>query len=667
MTPPGSIIEYLDGGRFLCGLVLQSVGNRLRLLNQNGREMNLPASRVVTVSRTKYPVDISRDDCIALLKDAAGKRAALTRDIPLQDIWELASEEEQKSFSPDFLAELYFGGDLTDDQSAAFLRAVFTDRFFFKYKNEKVNVHTPEQVEQLRHQRQKEKEKEAILTTGAENLQTIMDGGSVTKEQWPDRDRIFSWIADFVLFGSEAPESDMVRQLLKKADLNRPNDGYKLLVLAGVWQRDENIPLLKAEQPVNFDPDLMAHAASIAEPTADELLADPKRKDFRHLDIFTIDGSSTRDYDDALHVERLDNGETLVGIHISDVSSFITPKDPLFSEAMERSTSLYFPEGQIPMIPRELSQGVFSLIKDRVRPAISFLVKLSPDGEILSSKIVPSVIQVKRQLSYTEVDRIMDQDKELSLLNTVRQQLRFARAERGALLLSFPDVNIYVNKQGVVTLHLSQSDSASRNLVSELMILANGVAADYLAAQEAPGLFRSQPPPRKRLISGVRNSLQDIACQRRFLSRGELTVHPKPHSGLGLNSYTTVTSPIRRFLDMVIQMQISNMIHGRGILFSADECKNFAGTIQQKLGRANTVRQQRHRYWILRYLEGQVGNMVSALVVSHGPKRINLILLDCLFDIDLPPNPAFPVEPGDTVKVRIARVNALDNTLRVEW
>lgn len=667
MTPTGSIIEYLDGGRFICGFVLQSVGNRLRLLNQNGREMNLPASRVVTVSRTKYPVDISRDDCIALLKDAADKRATLTRDIPLQDIWELASGEEQTSFPPDFLAELYFGGDLTDDQSAAFLRGVFTDRFFFKYKNDMVNVHTPEQVEQLRHQRQKEKEKEEILTTGAGNLQTIMDGGTVSAEQWPDRDRILSWIADYVLFGSDAPESDMVRQLLKKADLNRPGDGYKLLVQAGIWQRDENIPLLKAEQPVNFNPDLMAHAASIAEPTADQLLADPKRKDFRHLDIFTIDGASTRDYDDALHVERLDNGETLVGIHISDVSSFITPKDPLFSEAMERSTSLYFPEGQIPMMPRELSQGVFSLIKDRVRPAISFLVKLSTDGEILNSKIVPSVIQVKRQLSYTEVDRIMDQDKELSLLNTVRQQLRFQRAERGALLLSFPDVNIYVNKQGVVTLHLSQSDSASRNLVSELMILANGVAADYLTAQEAPGLFRSQPPPRKRLISGVRNSLQDIACQRRFLSRGELTVHPKPHSGLGLNSYTTVTSPIRRFLDMVIQMQISNMIHGKGILFSADECKNFAGTIQQKLGRANTVRQQRHRYWILRYLEGQVGNMVSALVVSHGPKRVNLILLDCLFDIDLPPNPAFPVEPGDTVKVRIARANALDNSLRVEW
>ena len=667
MIPSGSIIEYLDGGRFLCGLVLQDAGNRLRLFNQNGRELNLPVSRVVTASSSKHPLELSREARSALLQSMADKRAALTEKIPLQDIWELASEEEQSSFSADFLAELYFGSDLSDDQSAAFLRAVFTDRFFFKYKNEQVTVHTPDQVKQLRHQRKKEQEKEELLHTGAANLQELAQGKTVTAEQWPDKNRVLAWIADFVLFGSDAPEADMVRQLLKKAGLNRPQDAHNLLIKAGVWQRDENIPLLKAEQPVEFTPELMAHALSITEPTAEMLLADPRRKDFRDLDIFTIDGTSTRDYDDALHVERLDNGDVRVGVHISDVSHFMSAKDPLFAEAMERATSLYFPEGQIPMVPRELSQGVFSLIKDRVRPAISFLIRLSPEAEIISSKIVASVIQVKRRLSYSEVDRIMDKEEDLSLLNVIRQKLRLQRVDRGALLLSFPDVNLYVNNQGEVTIHLTPQDSPSRNLVSELMILANGVAADYLTAQEAPGLFRSQPPPRKRLISGVQNSLQDIACQRRFLSRGELTVHPKPHSGLGLNSYTTVTSPIRRFLDMVIQMQISHMIRGKGILFSADQCKNFAGAIQQKLGRANTVRQQRHRFWILRYLEARVDEMVSALVVSHGPKRVNLLLLDCLFDIDLPPNPSFPVEPGDTVKVHIVRANALENTLRVEW
>jgi exoribonuclease-2 len=199
------------------------------------------------------------------------------------------------------------------------------------------------------------------------------------------------------------------------------------------------------------------------------------------------------------------------------------------------------------------------------------------------------------------------------------------------------------------------------------MILANGLAAEYLASREAPGLFRSQPPPRKRLIAGVQNAIPDIARQRRFLSRGELTPHPKTHSGLGLNSYTTITSPIRRFLDLAMQHQLSHMIRGKGILFSADECKTFVGILQQKLARANAIKQQRHRYWILRYLEPREGQMVPAMVLGLGPKRVNLMLSDCLFDVDLPPNPAFPVDAGDTVRIRLARVRPLDNVLRVEW
>jgi exoribonuclease II len=671
MTSLGSIVEYIDSGRFMCGLVLQDSNNRLRLLNQNGRELNLPASRVITVSKAKHlHTNSSREDRMFLLKQAAEKRAALTGSIPLEEIWELASEEGQSSFPADFLAELSFGGDLSDDQSAAFLRAVFEDRLFFKYKNgNTINVHSPEQVEQLRLQRQREQEREEMLRVAAINLQALMHGCHVTTEQWPDRDRILSWVANFVLFGSEAEgcDLDLVRQVLKKAGLNRlPHDPYTVLVQAGVWQADENLALLQTDQPVNFSPELVERACCIQEPSAEELLADPKRKDFRHLNIFTIDGSATRDYDDALHVEVLEDG-VQVGIHVSDVSYFIHPKDPLFAESMERATSLYFPEGQIPMMPRELSQGVFSLIKDRVRPAMSFLAKISPEGQVLSSKIVPSVIQVKRQLSYTEADRLLEEDADLRLLNRIQEQLRQQRAEQGAFMLSFPDVNIYLDNNGKVSVHLSPSDTPARNIVAECMILANNIAAEYLAAHEAPGLFRSQGPPKKRLISGVRNSLQDIACQRRYLARGELTAHPKPHSGLGLNCYTTITSPIRRFLDTAMQLQISHILSGKGILFSADECKNFVGIIQQKLGRANKVRQYRHRYWILRYLEDQLGEVIPALVVGRSAKGVNVLLMNCLFDAELPFNPSFPVEPGDMIKVKVSKADALDNTLRIEW
>ena len=668
MTAPGSIVEYIDGGRFLCGLVLNDSSGKLRLFNQNGKELVLPASRVLTASTARHQIEGSREDRMAVLKGMAENRAALTGSIPLEEIWELASAEEQNAFPPDFLAGLFFGGNLTDDQTAAFLRAVFEDRLFFKYKNDVVSVHSPEQVEQLRLQRQREQEKEDLLKAGAANLAAIMEGRQITAEQWPERARILAWLADYALFGSEAADCDLdvVRQLLKNAGLNRPSDPYYLLVQAGYWQPDENIALLQAGQPVDFSQELLAHAAAIREPSAEELLADPKRKDFRHLDIFTIDGSSTRDYDDALHVEPQEDGSLLVGVHVSDVSYFISPKDPLFIESLERATSLYFPEGQVPMMPKELSQGVFSLIKDRVRPAVSFLVKLSPEGEILSSKIVLSVLQVKRQLTYSEADRMVEEDKALRLLNRLQLQLREQRAERGALLLSLPDVTIYL-EEGKVVVSLSPSDTPSRSIVSECMILANGIAADYLAAQEAPGLFRSQPPPKKRLISGVQNSLADIACQRRYLSRGELTAKPQPHSGLGLNCYTTVTSPIRRVLDTAVQLQIAHLISGKGVLFSLDDCRKFAGIIQDKLSRANKVRQQRHRYWILRWLEDQIGARLPALVVNSGPQRVNVLLLNCLFDIDLPPHPSVQAEPGNEISVRIAKVDALENTLRVEW
>ncbi len=667
MISSGNLIEFIDGGRFYCGLVTGVADKKIHLLNQNGREINLPESRILIASQQVYPHDTTRETLTARLQQCAADRAALAEAITLHELWEIVCEEADYEFTLDFLAELHFGGTVSDDQRAAFLRAIFSDSLFFKFKNGQIVAHTPAQVEQLQMQRQKEREKAQLLDQAAENLQKIMQGVPVGEADWPDRERCLQWLSQSVLFGSESAEDDFIRQILKKAGLTSPHAGFELLVKAGVWNADENLVLLRSDQPVDFPEPCLAIAETLQEATVEELLADPKRKDLRALNTLTIDGSFTRDFDDALHIEKKEDGTIQVGIHITDVSYYVPIKSPLFAEARERSTTIYFPEGHIPMLPKRLSLDLCSLIQGKTRPTISFLVTLATDGTIIHSAIVPAVIEVKRQLSYREADSLIDRDSDLAALNVVRQQLRQQRVDKGALLLSVPDVNIDIRDREHIQVHLSPVDTPSRNLVSELMILANGIAAAYLSGQEAPGLFRSQPPPRKRLISGINNSLQDIAQQRRFLARGELTPHPKPHSGLGLNSYTTITSPIRRFLDLAMQHQLSHMIHGRGILFSGDECKTFTGIIQQQLGRANAIRQQRHRYWILRYLEPQEGQMVKALVVGRGPKRVNFLLCDCLFDVDLPPNPAFPVEPGDTVRIRIARVKPLDNVLRVEW
>ncbi len=667
MIAPGSLIEYIDGGRFYCALVTNVADRKIHLINQNGREVKLPEARVLLVSRQPATSCTGREAVVAMLQQCAARRTQLAEDIVLDELWQVLCEEPAQEYPLDFLTELHFGAAVDDDRRAALLRAVFADPFFFKYKNSRITVHSPEQVEHLQTHKRRMEEKAQLLDRTAANLQQIMQGGDIAAEQWPDRERCLHWLAQSVLFGSENPEDDFIRQALKKAELNAPHAGQEILVKAGVWDQDENLALLRSDQPVAFSSSCLEIADNMREATAEELLANPRRQDLRALNTLTIDGSYTRDFDDALHVQPLQDGSIEIGIHITDVSYYVPPRGPLFEEARERSTSIYFPEGIIPMLPKNLSLDICSLIQGKTRPTISILATLAADGSLLKTHIVPAVIEVKRQLSYREADALIDSDPDLRTLNVVRRQLRQQRLDRGALLLSLPDVNIDIRNREHIQVYLAPMDTPSRTLVAELMILANGLTAAYLAAREAPGLFRSQSPPRKRLLSGDRNSLQDIAQQRRFLSRGELTAHPKPHSGLGLNSYTTITSPIRRFLDLAMQHQLSHMIHGRGILFSGDECKTFAGIIQQKLSRANALRQQRHRYWILRYLQPREGQMINALVVGIGPKRVNLLLCDCLYDVDLPPNPAFPVEPGDTVRIRLSRVRPLDNVLRVEW
>ena len=661
MVSVGTIIEYMEQSRFVCAMVLEEGNKRLRLVNQNGREVNLPLSRLLHQTRKRYPATLGRDEQIRLLKEADQEREILQGRIALEEIWELASEEEGGSFTPEFLAGLAFGEEAGDDQVAAFLRCIFADRLYFKYKEGRILAHSPEVVEQLRLRLEKERQQAALLTSGAFSLRRLWEGES--PQEWQERELCLDLLRDYYLFGSEAAESATARELLKKAGLLGPHDVYHLLVKAGVWREHENVALLRYGIPVDFSGELLA-LAGVSEPEPGEFLG-AGRRDLRDLPLLTIDGETTRDYDDALHIEA--RGDTfLVGIHISDVAHYVRPGEPIYQEAARRMTSLYFPEVQIPMLPPALSEGVCSLIAGRPRAAFSIMVELTPRGEVLDFELLPSLVTVKRQLSYTGADVMMATDRELRDLHRLSEQLKQRRIEAGALLLPVPDVNISV-REGGVSVSLSPVDTPARSLVAEFMVLANTLAAQFVADRQAPGLFRAQEQPHQRLVGALEKDLFSVLRQRKQLKPGELLVYPKPHSGVGVMQYTTVTSPIRRFLDLVMQHQLHALLRGRGARFSADELAGIAGDINTILARVNQVRRWRHRYWLLKYLEARVGQRLQALIVNKGPKRVNLVLLDCLLDVDLPASQGVTGRPGDVVSLRLARVNALDELLTVEW
>jgi exoribonuclease-2 len=671
MTIPGKLIEYLDGGKFICAFVTEAQDKRLRLTNQTGRELNLPLSRVLHISRRTSSVTGDREAMQRQLHEAADHRRALMEEINLEEIWELTADESTAVFEPVFLAELAFGGETDDNQVAAFIRCVFSDRLYFKFREGEIHVHSREQVEQLRLQQEKEQSKQALLTNGAMALNKLLANETIEADLRPVLDQCLPVLQDFYLFAGDAPQAAMARELLKTAGLTDPHAPFHLLVKAGVWGRNENIPLLRQEIPTTFSLAARQQAEMLLQRGTAELFNDPGRTDLTALASITIDGATTLDYDDALSIEQ-EEGNYLVGIHISDVAHYVKPEDPLFLEAMQRGTSLYFPEGQIPMLPRHLSQGICSLIQDEVRATLSIMILLSPEAEVLRVRIKPSIIKVARRLTYDEADQLIadniaDGDWELQTLNMLRTKLRDKRVAAGALLLPFPDVNISVNGGNTVQISLSDTDTPARTLVSELMILANTEAAKFVADRMVPGLFRAQGPPRKRIVHGLDNDLFLNSLQRKQLSRGELLTSAKAHSGLGVEQYTTITSPIRRLLDLLMQHQLHSLVRREDLRFNEKMCKDFTAVITRTLTAANAVKQQRHRYWLLKYLETRKGTGMNGLVLDSNPRRVFLLLTDILMDIDLPAPAGQVPQPGVMVQVKVTKVDALDNSVRFEW
>lgn len=666
MINPGKLIEYLENGKFICGLVTAVQPKRVRLLNQNGREVNLSTSRIVHCSKEIHPVTQSREQVIRNLRETTEKRALLMEDISLEDIWDLTVDETRNNFDPTFLAELTFGQTVNDDIIAAFLRSIFIDRLYFKFKEGKICVHSEEQVAQLKLQREKEAQKAELINQGAQTISELM----LSKERPPEytkwQQECFALLQDYYLHGNDSEKSDIARQILKLAKMSSPHAPFRILTKAGIWGENENIPLLRSDLPVTFSLAARQQAEAILQTRAEQLFSDPGRKDFTHLKPLTIDGATTLDFDDALTIEEHEKGY-LVGVHISDVAHYVRPGDPLFQEAMQRGTSIYFPEGQIPMLPRHLSQGICSLIQNEIRAAFSFMILLSEEAEVLRVRITPSIIKVHRRLTYEEADSIIEKDDELRLLNVLKQKLRQKRLDAGALLLPFPDVNIFIEPSGRVNVSLAKSDTPSRSLISEMMILANSEAARYLSDRMIPGLFRSQPPAKQRFVHGEDDDLFLNVKQRKQLSRGELLTFAKAHSGLGLSHYTTVTSPIRRLLDLVMQHQLNAITRRREPCFTEDMCKDFTAVLTRTLNEANSVKQQRHRYWLLKFLEQKKGQNVDALVIDTGPKRVNLILVDIMMDIDLPLPFNQKPSPGAATMVRVEKVSAIDNMVRFDW
>jgi ribonuclease R len=332
------------------------------------------------------------------------------------------------------------------------------------------------------------------------------------------------------------------------------------------------------------------------------------REDLRHQVVFTIDGESARDFDDAVSIERLPGGDFRLGVHIADVAYYVQEADTLDLEAYRRGTSVYYPERAVPMLPEGLSNGLCSLRPDVPRLTLSVFLDIDHRGRVRSRRFAETVIRSARRLTYNEVRRVLEEPQDgdaaeygpvlpaLREMGELMKILNAARSARGSIDFDLPEGDVVLDTDGVMVGIMPEQRNVAHRLIEEFMIAANEAVAFELVSREVPALFRVHAAPTVERLEELRDLLANFGLQLkgeldelppRALQEVMREVNGRPeepfvnsvvlrtmqrafyapeclgHYALASEYYCHFTSPIRRYPDLVVHRQLRALLRGR--------------------------------------------------------------------------------------------------------
>jgi exoribonuclease-2 len=660
MDPVGHLVEFIEKNRIVLAMVQSAKKSRWGVLTASDRQMALPAGRALHISAGAISPERPRQDLAAYLAEVDQCREDLAAEVNVAELWELVHEEKDLVPLKD-LAELQFGKEAGQDHQAAVLRALFYERLHFRLSGGDYVPLTAEQLEQ----KQVQQEREAAHREEVDHAVAYLRSLPASRKSQPASDPppgLLPLLIELLVFEDEAPQAKKAKEIVSLAEIGGRRQLCKLLVRLGAIPPHANLPLMKEGLPTDFEPSLEAHAREISP----AVTLQDNRRDLSDLYTFTIDGLYTTDFDDALSFEPDDDGGGTLGVHITDAASLLPPGDVLDLEAMERATTLYMPDERIPMLPPALSEDALSLRQDESRPGISCLARLDAEGNVLGFEFMRSVLKVHKRLTYDEADQMLEEgDPRLKGLLAACDALRRQRGRAGAYFLPLPEVLVGVDEDHQVRVRRLDRNGASREMVAETAILANNLVGRFLDQEGVPGLYRTQAEPREPIEEGAPDDLFLHFKQRRLLNPVEIVTKPGRHSSLGVEHYTHATSPIRRYLDLVMQRQLAAVLAGGKPAYNERELEEVAMQVQPNVRRAMRVRQARQRYWLLKWLDEHKEEKQPALVMEYQTRRWQLLLTDVMMLTAIPSQPGLSLEPGQKVWVKIEKADAFFDQLRV--
>lgn len=387
-----------------------------------------------------------------------------------------------------------------------------------------------------------------------------------------------------------------------------------------------------------------------------------RRRDLRHLPIITIDGEDARDLDDAVYVEKLDNNQYKLGVHIADVTHYVKENSKIDKEALKRATSIYLADRVIPMLPKELSNGVCSLNPNEDKLTLSCEMIVDLKGKVVDYSIYESIISSKYRMTYTDVSNILENDDEnlkekykeiLPMLKNMEELsniLRHKRDQRGCIDFDFDETKLKVDDSGKVIDVTKYERRTSNKIIEEFMLAANETVAENYYWLNIPFVYRIHEEPDEEKIADFSKFIYNFG----YTLKGSQEIHPRelqqlllkvqgkkeetvintmmlrslrkaiyshecsPHFGLAANYYCHFTSPIRRYPDLqihrIIKAQINNKISLTDNANLYERCAVVAEQSSKQERVADEVERDTDKIRIAEFMSDKIGEEYEGII-----------------------------------------------------
>ena len=453
------------------------------------------------------------------------------------------------------------------------------------------------------------------------------DEGEVIRILERANETIVGTYEDSINFGFVIPDDSRIAYdiFIPKAHINNAKNNQKVVVEITRWPEKRRNPegriveilgyigekgvdilsiIKQYKLPEDFPPNVKAYAEAIEQEVSKEEIE--KRVDLRNLNTFTIDGPDAKDLDDAVSIEKVGENYRL-GVHIADVSHYVPENSPLDKEAFKRGNSVYLVDRVIPMLPKELSNGICSLNPGEDRLTLSVFMEIDKNGKVIDHKIVEGVIRSKARFIYDDVSDLLEKGdtsafeqldhivEDLRLMEELCKILYKKRENRGSIDFDFPEARIILDENGVPVDIVKEERRIANRMIEEFMLVCNETIAEHMYWAQMPFLYRIHEEPDAEKINSFNKFIhnfgyvikgsQDIhpkELQRltkeikgkkeetlintlllRSLKKARYSSEPDVHFGLAAKYYCHFTAPIRRYPDLQIHRIIKSYNKGR--------------------------------------------------------------------------------------------------------